>query len=644
MEPMSRRSGIVLLSLVGLAGSAVAQQAAPADPISAALAEVPEDVRVYNDHLVTLASPFMEGRLPGTHGMEVASDYMEHYFREAGLLPAFDLVETAADGSEVITPRASYRQAFPLGGNSKVTREFLTAFANGEQASFAAGSDFVVSTVGGSGRVASPMVFVGYSIENGPNGYSSYGDDVDLTGKVAVMLRFEPMDENGHSRWNDGGAWSAAAGLDPKIAAAARRGASAVILINTPGADDPRVGEIRSVRGFGGTPSGIPVIVMSPEGAAKLIRATDPQKRSIEQLRRLADEQTTVVALNGVATIDAQIDYSPLMAENIGGLIPGRGSLKDEIIVVGAHLDHLGLGAFGSRASQDQQGTTLHPGADDNASGSAGMILIADWLTEQYANLPEDANARTVLIMAFSGEESGLNGSRYYTQHPIVPIEQHALMLNFDMIGRIINKRLSVSGVGTAEGMEEWLQPFFEDSPLDIVQNEGAGGGSDHLPFLQAQVPVLFGIIADFHGDYHTPADVSSKINRVDAVSASRLFSDITFAAAQRNETFVFRNASPAARPGQATRGASRVRVGVMPGNYDGDGGGVLLSDVSAGGPAESAGLTGGDRITSWNGKEVANIEAWMGMLAEHAPGDKVEVGFVRDGKEMTATLTLEGR
>jgi Zn-dependent M28 family amino/carboxypeptidase len=299
------------------------------------------------------------------------------------------------------------------------------------------------------------------------------------------------------------------------------------------------------------------------------------------------------------------------------------------------------MGEFGSRGGRGK----LHPGADDNASGAAALILLADRLVDAYANLPEDAEARSILIVAFSAEESGLNGSRHYVQNPIRPLERHALMINFDMIGRIVNNRLAVTGVETAVGLEALVQPFFDASPLDVVTSRRGGGGSDHLPFLQREVPALFAILADIreHPDYHTPGDTSDKINRVAALQTVDLFEDIALAAATHAEPFAFQ--ADAGRPTAA--GAPRVpgvRLGFVPAAVEGGGLGILIGDVSADTAADEAGIRTGDLMVRWNGAKIEDVSSWMATLGEHSPGDEVQVGLRRDGEEITVTVKLRGR
>jgi len=611
-----------------------------AAPIADALATVSEEVRIYNDHLTILASPYMEGRVPGSAGMERAKDYVEYYFRQYGLEPAFATTRVEGDGSEVVIPRSSYRQPFPLGGTTRVKAAEFDVKAGGEDLSFESGVDFNVTGLGASGEVSGPLVFVGYSIAEGGDGYESFNEDDDFSGKIAVMFRFEPVNEDGSSRFREGRGWSNAASFAAKMRAIKDHNPAGVVIINTPGTNDPRAGQLMDVNSAGGRVLDVPVFMMSTEAGERLIAATDPEGRSLLDLRKLADEGRTIVELNGSVTGKAEIERESLMAENVGGILPGKGDLANEYIVIGAHLDHLGMGYFGSRSGPGE----LHPGADDNASGSAGILIFADKLKRSYDALPADANARSILFMAFSGEESGLNGSRYYANNPIVPIDDHAMMINFDMIGRIKNGRLSVSGYSTGEGMKEWLEPFFENTPLTVIPSDSLSGASDHSSFVSKQIPVLFGIIADFHADYHTPRDVSPLINRQGAVDTINLFHDIALAAAQRPERFSFTRSDRAPRP-QVARGGIKVRFGIMPGySEDEEAIGVLIEDVTPGGSADEAGIEPGDRLIRWDGQKIEDIRAWMEMLAKHEPGDKVKVGVKRGDEEITLEVTLQGR
>lgn len=595
-----------------------------------------ENVRLYNEHVVTLANPVMEGRVPGSRGMELAKEYCEFWFRDAGLTPPFAMVEKSASGTEIVTEHASWRFPFELGGELELKSELLRFSTADEDVEFEPGIDFAAQGLGGSNDVTAPLVFVGYSIEEGPDGYSSYAEGDDLTGKIAMMFRFEPMDEEGVSLWSHGAPWSGKAGFEGKLRAAKKRGAEAIIVVNTPGADDPRAATLPTIHELGGGRGDKPVLIMAPEGAERLVQAAG-WEGSLLDLRANADEGGALIEFEGSARVAAEIDIDALIAENVAGVLPGRGGLEDEYIVIGAHLDHLGLGYFGSRGEVGK----LHPGADDNASGSAGVLLLAKTLSETYAETPEDVPLRSIMFMCFSGEESGLNGSRAYVDNPLVPVEQHYAMINFDMIGRIKEGRVNVGGSDTAIGMRELLEPLYEASGLTVSAGKGLSGASDHSSFYAQEIPVLFGAITDFHKDYHTPEDLSWKINRIDAVTMMELFHDIAFTLASNDQPLEFAAVKSQGRGGGL--GGVKVRFGVMP-DYNELDMGVGITGVTPGGSADEAGVQDGDILIRWDGQKIDGIEAWMGMLGNHKPGDKIKIGVKRDGKELTLDVTLQSR
>ncbi|MEO1009087.1 MAG: M28 family peptidase [Planctomycetota bacterium] len=617
-------------ALVALCGAAAHAQ--NGSPISDALMDSAEDVRAYDMHISTLANPFMGGRVPGTEGSELAKRYIEFHFEKYGLEPAFP----DEDGNAFST----YRDPFPLRGTWEVQSESLMAMNGNRRIEFDAEKDFMFTGMGSTGEARGEAVFVGYSIDNGPDGYSSYAEGDSLEGKIAVLFRFEPMDENGRSLWNDGErGWSPRAAFANKLRAASERGAEGIIIINTPGANDARAEQL--ARFAGGADADAPVSMMSPKAAERMLKAAGFDG-SLMDLREHADEGHGLKDLGFEIALGGEADRTQLIAENIGGVIRGVGDLADEWIVVGAHLDHLGMGYFGSRTGD---AGTLHPGADDNASGTAGVILIADKLSQRFA---DDATPRrSILLVGFDAEESGLNGARHYVVDPIAPIDDHMLMVNWDMIGRIENERVLVAGGFSADGLGEFIQPHVDASGLEAVIPDRFSGGSDHLPFYRAEVPVLFSIIADFHSDYHTPADTVDKINRVGAVKTVRMYENIVADAAVRPGKFRFITASEQReRQQQREReaaGERRVRVGVVL-DADDNESGVLLAEVTENGPAAKAGLRSGDRLVRWDGQKILDTGTLGELVARHSPGDTVNVGVMRDGEEVTLTVTLEGR
>ncbi len=615
-------------------------------PVAAVLDALGADARAFNAHVVTLSNPFFDGRQPGTRGNALAADYIERYMREAGLRPAFPTEEKAADGTEVITTFSTWRQPFRAGAKERVTREIVAVEVGGTRRELTPGQGSTVLACTPDAAAAGPLVFVGYSVEGGKGGYESYPQGTDLKGKIALVLRFEPMDENGRSRWASSG-WSPSASLDEKLKAAADRGAAGLVLVNPPGADDPRADQLaglESTRLAFDPP--VPTVMISSEEADAIVKAADPQGRSLMDLRRLADESGGVIDLPGAnVSLETSIVREPTMTDNVAGVLAGRGSLAEQYIVIGAHYDHVGVGPTGASAGNIGK---LHPGADDNASGTSGLLVLADQLSKAYGELPEGSEARSVLFVAFSAEESGLIGSRHFVRHPPVKREQMTLMLNMDMIGRLRSGELEVGGVGTAEGLRDWLDPFFKESGLTVNATESGFGPSDHASFAAARVPVLF-FFTGLHREYHTPADVGSTVNQKGAAQVIGLAYRIVLALATRPEGLVAAGSAKEADPAQdraLAAGPSRmkVRFGIAPGDYSGTEPGVLVGDVYEGTSAAEAGIKTGDLITTWNGTPVKSVEAWMPMLSSHNPGDVVGVGLVRDGQTVTVQVTLKAR
>ncbi len=585
------------------------------------------DLATYTEHLHVIASEYMQGRLPGTPGIERAADYIQWQYEHLGLEPAF------GDGT-------SYRQSFAIGNEAELEHQAMSVTVHGRTSTLRPGEDFSTLGYGGSGKVDLPVTFVGYSIAMGPEHYEGYEEDTDLTGRAAMILRYEPMDDDGTSRWMDRG-WSYAATLGPKFRAAANRGAAAIIMVTPPMAKDDRVGKLENVETSGqGQPVDIPVIHVTPEIADLLIRAGDPQGRSLVDLIEASNDGATIVPLDDVrAFIDCRIDREPILTDNIGAILPGKGDLADEFVVLGAHYDHLGKARFGTRFPG-----RMHPGADDNASGTAGVLTDAEILSEAYKQI--DGPARSILFLNFSAEESGLNGSHYYVEHPVAPLEKHFLMINMDMIGSL-RAALEVGGTGSAEGLAELLSPVFDRSGIEIKTSTSVGSGrSDHASFDRVGVPNLF-FFTGLTDQYHTPDDTADTINYEGAARVARLAADTAMAAALNEGTlaFVKTNEGPKhTRRRIGGPGGVKIRVGIAPGDYSGQTDGVSIARVFPGTSAADAGLREGDRIIVWNGEKVKSIEDWMPMLASHEPGDTIDIVIVRDGKEMTIPITLKAK
>lgn len=609
-----------------------AASGAGATALQRVFAETDAEGLEFHQHVTTLADPFFEGRSADTRGNALAAEYIQFYFDKLGLTGVFGESDTLA-----------FNQPLTVPGDVVVEDAFL-AYERGQiTETFEKGVDFDAIGLSGSGEISGPLVFVGYSIEDGPQNYSNYGEKDDLTGKIAVMFRFEPMTATGESKWGSrgGGAWSEHSGLLEKITAAASRGASALIVINPPGAADPRARELESPnRSRFSSPVGIPVALMTASAGSRLLKAADPEGRDVMAFRKLADAGTLPIMLEqpeSAMTIRLALNRQKLATNNVGGVLRGKGALADQYLVIGAHYDHVGYGYVGG-ARPSNQGQ-LHPGADDNASGTAALLMLARRLSEFYASLPEGAEARSILFLAFTAEEMGLLGSDYFVKNSPIPSESIYAMINIDMVGRLGDLGLEIGGVGTAEGFEDLIRPAIDASGLKVQTTASGIGPSDHASFHRAGTSVLF-FFTGTHPDYHQPGDVPSKVNVEGAVRVIGLIDEIARLLATRPEALVFKQTSGG--PRGPSRGSSKVRLGIMPGDYSGDEPGVLVGDVSEGTSAANGGMLKGDRMMKWDGRPLAGVQGMMIELAKHNPGDVVEITVLRDGQEVVLSVTLQ--
>ena len=589
-------------------------------------------------HALTLSNPFFEGRAPGLRGSEVAAEYLEFWMKDMGLEPAFP--ERGTDG---VTPKdgpwKSYRQHFTLTGGAPKVEEASMSVAGGE--ALERGKDWSVLGISGNASVDAPVVFVGYGIEEGQDGYTSFEEGTDLEGKVAMVFRYEPLDERGRSRWATR-RFSEFSAMTDKVKALVDRKAAAIVLVAPPGARDGRTALEDVATSRWGRPLDIPMVQVSEAVAEDILKRGMPEGGSLMDWRKKADEGTVkAVALGDGAkvAISTKLSTGGTPAQNVAGVVRGKGKLADEWVIVGAHFDHVGFGYFGTAPQYTGQ---LHPGADDNASGTSAMLCVAQAIADLYGGKDAPADARSVLFMGFDAEESGLRGSRWYVEHPTVPGDKVSMMINMDMVGRLRSDDLSVGGMKSAKDLVEILRPAFERSGLTIRADPSGRGPSDHASFYGVGIPVAF-IYTGNHDEYHTPADKGFTLNPEGAAKIVALATDMVQLVAMRPEKLEFQG-SEGATP---DRGYAGVRLGVMPamgGDEDRAPGapkGVLVDAVSADTSAADAGIAKGDIITSWNGEALDGAGAMMGKLRGHKPGDVVKVKVWRDGKDVELEVTL---
>lgn len=320
---------------------------------------------------------------------------------------------------------------------------------------------------------------------------------------------------------------------------------------------------------------------------------------------------------------------------NVIAVIPGTtATLRGEVVIVGAHYDHLGMGGFGA-LDPDSTGR-IHNGADDNASGTAALLEIARTLA---ARKP----ARTIVLVAFSGEELGTLGSSYFVQHATPqPIDSLYAMVNLDMVGRLRNGRLSALGAATAREFPALLDSLNTPARFDLRASGDGWGPSDHAVFFATRRPVLH-FFTDLHDDYHRSSDDWEKLNVSGIAEIAHFVADLAWSLANRPAPLTFVDAPrPQATTGGSGYGAYLGTIPDMTGGGVSDG--VRITGVRAGSPAEQAGLQGGDVITAIGDKRIANLYDMTDALRSRRPGDTVVVVMRRDGVERRATAILGKR
>jgi hypothetical protein len=342
--------------------------------------------------------------------------------------------------------------------------------------------------------------------------------------------------------------------------------------------------------------------------------------------------QTFTVSRDAPSALHAGIGGA--VGKNVIGVLPGADpDLRNEIVIVGAHYDHLGPGTFGA-LDPDSTGK-IHNGADDNASGASALIHIA-------RKLGAAPPARTVVFIAFSGEEAGLLGSDYYVRNPLFPLASTYAMVNMDMIGRLRNERLLVYGSATATEFPALLDSLNSGHHFDLRYSGDGWGRSDQSSFYGAGKPVLH-LFTDLHEDYHRTTDDWQKINADGLAEVADFTAAIVRALADRRTGLTFVNVPPPAPVAGASSSSYGPYLGTVPDMADSPGG-VRLTGVRAGSPAELAGLRGNDIITMIGSDTVPDLQAMTNALRQHRPGDVVVIRFLRDGAERSVSVTLGTR
>jgi hypothetical protein len=543
-------------------------------------------------HISYLASDALDGRRTGTAGANDAARYVAGEFSRAGLMPGV--------GKPERKPRAiiaSYLQTFPYVGRVELGKNnVLSLHGDVAVANLRVGEDWMPLGISANQTLAlTGIVNAGYGITANELNHNDYKGTYSKN-QVAVIRTGTPDGDNPHGRFTTAGQ------LRFKVAAAQSAGVGALLIVSD---EDDLKNEPLARLGYDNAGlAGIPVAVISKQAAEKL-------------------------AIAKQVTLTTDVVRAEVPTYNVIGVLEGSDPvLKKENIIIGAHYDHLGRGGEGSLAPKSGE---IHHGADDNASGTAGLIELARIFGAERPRLK-----RTLIFIAFGGEEEGLLGSNYYVNHPFTPLTNTVGMINMDMIGRMKDRKLMIGGVGTAK---EWRDLIAPEKSFELTLNEDGFGPSDHSSFYGKQVPVLF-FWTGTHNDYHKPSDTWDKINYNDEAKilsfVARIIRDIDNADKRLTYTTAKSDSAP-------RTGGFRVYLGTIP-NYADSSNGMLLDGVRDDSPAAKAGLKAGDRIVKIGARDVKNVYDYTAALGEMKAGQEYVFEVLRGSEKLMLRITPEAR
>jgi hypothetical protein len=578
----------------------------------------------YLDTIKALTVPAMEGRGDDTKGIVRAADLLEQRYKSLGLEPA---------GTKGYLQPFSVITGAKLAGNNRVAEQ-----VGSERKELRLNEDFVPFSFSSSGEVSAPVVFAGYGASADEFHYDDYSG-MDVKGKIVVLLRYEPA---GLATKRGGQGLTRYATLVTKAINARNHGAAAVVIVN--GAPEGKTGSggedllTRFGSVSGPEDTGIMLVQVKNAEAQEWFEAAGKTLRGVQDEINASTKPESFAFPDSVhLTLDVHIETERATVNNVLAYLPGK---SDEYVIIGAHYDHLGYGHYDSLAPA--QIGQIHPGADDNASGTAGVLELARLFAPLKGQLP-----RGILFASFAGEELGLLGSADWVKEPTRPLGKAVAMLNMDMIGRIRDEKVYIGGVGTGSTFAATLTKAESGFPFHVENSAGGYASSDHTSFVAKQIPVLF-FFSGLHSDYHRPSDTWDKINAPDAARLLDMVARVLLGIDESTERPQFVAVVEHQNPHE---GVASSGGGGGYGPYFGsipDFGqvekGVRFSDVQPGSPAAKAGLKGGDVLVKFGEKAIMNLYDFTDALRASKVGDVVEVTVMRDGKPVKASVTLEQR
>jgi len=564
-------------------------------------------VKELQGHIKYLSSDALLGRLTGSPGDSLAAEYIKNKLASYGLKPL------SGDGLQ----------------RYKVTKRVVAGKSNSlavNGTNYSPDKDFMPSSFSSNTGLNSDVVFAGYGFNiNGDslkwNDYSG----VDVKGKWVLILRGDPEPENNNSPYV-----SFSADRD-KALLAKDMGAAGVLMVSGPLFDPQDAFESLNLEGYS---VDIPVLKIKREIADGILSKTENTVASLE--KKLIDTKKPCsfaanVSVNGNAEIVRELANT----RNVEMVLPGEDpKLKDEYIILAGHFDHLGMGGPGS-GSRALDTIGIHHGADDNASGVAMMLELA----EKFAKTKR-SHKRSIICLSFSGEEEGLLGSKYFVSDPGIDLSRVNVMINMDMVGRLNEaNNLQIGGVGTAAGLKDIVYAHTDTSIIKLTLSEEGYGPSDHSSFYGKNIPVLF-YFTGAHMDYHTPTDTWEKINYKGMVEISDLIFNVARDLASEDSRLIFKEAGPKAEAVKYKRGKG-VTLGIMPDFAGVVKNGLRADFVTPGKPAALGGMQKGDIITFIDGKPVNNIQDYMFRMGQLKHGQTISVEVLRADKKVVLLIQL---
>jgi hypothetical protein len=560
-------------------------------------------------HISFLASDQLKGRYPGTPGSLAAAEYIREQFREAGLKLLAD--EGFQQFEVVVSVKAGENNSLAINGKS-----------------FTVGNDFAPFPFSQNASVESTCVFAGYGFEISQDSLSwNDYEGMDVTGKWVLLLRGDPEYEKQESRF------VLYADDRDKVLIARDKGAAGVIFISGKKFD---AGDDLVPMYFDKTQSnaGLPVIHIKRSVADEILAGAYYSVDSLEK-KLIIGMKPVSFEIDTKISVTAEVIQEKVMARNVIGYLEGSDPvLKSSYVVIGAHYDHLGMGGTGS-GSRFMDSLAVHNGADDNASGVAGVLELAASLGSE-----NPSPRRSVIFIAFDGEELGLLGSKYYVNHPAFNIKDAVAMVNFDMIGRLKqdDPGIMIGGTGTSAESEDLLNSL-DSGNIQLNFSPEGFGPSDHAAFYGENIPVFF-FSTGAHEDYHTPDDDYDRLNFEGEKEILDIAEELVVMLADRDSLLTFREAGPKEQQGRAGY-RFKVTLGIMPDFTSTTETGLGVGGVKKDGPAFKGGILKGDVITAIDGKQINDIYDYMNRLKKLQPGQRISVDIMRGDKKEILIIQL---